>query len=137
MVALAIATLAPAASEAQAPLAETASAIPRPAFASDACDSSYGRGAAAAHRTHSTRGYRAGGFASGVLFSLVGVAGVTVVASTVSAAPDTVPEREVSTCYRDGYRTTARARSRGTALRSGLLGAAILPVVYLVRLSNR
>jgi hypothetical protein len=103
----------------------------------DACESSYQRGALVARDSHSTKGWRAGGFASGLLFSFVGVAGATVVASTAPAVPDTVPERELSRCYRDGYRSIARSRSRGTAFRSALVGATILPLVYVVRLSTR
>lgn len=137
LLAFALVVLAPRIGAAQARLAVAPSAAVRPTFATDACDSSYRRGVVTARVSHSTSGWRAGSFASGALFSLVGVAGAAVVASTAPVAPDTVPEKEVSACYRDGYRTTARARNRGTALRSGLVGAAILPLAYIIRASTR
>lgn len=132
-----VAALLPTVATAQAtpPLAASDTASGRPI--ADACETSYQRGAINANVTHSTTGWRTGGFASGLVFSVIGVAGATLVASTAPAAPPRVPESEVSSCFRDGYRATARSRSRRSALRSGLVGAAILPVLYIVRVSLR
>lgn len=111
------------------------SAAPR--FSADACDSSYRRGEIVARSSHSTSGWRTGGFASGVAFSFLGVAGATMLAGTSGAAPDSVPPQEVSSCYRDGYNTTARTRNRSSAFKSALLGALILPTAYIIRVSTR
>ncbi len=117
------------------PSAVRPTAVPR--FSADACDSSYRRGEIVAQSSHSTGGWRAGGFASGVAFSFLGVAGATVLAGTSGAAPDSVPAQEVSSCYRDGYSTRARARNRSSALKSAPIGAIVLPAAYIIRLSTR
>ncbi len=117
------------------PSAVRSTAAPR--FSADACDSSYRRGEIVAQSSHSTGGWRAGGFASGVAFSFLGVAGATVLAGSSGAAPDSVPAQEVSSCYRDGYNTRARARNKSSALKSALIGAIVLPAAYIIRISAR
>ena len=103
----------------------------------DACDSSYQRGAIAAQVGHSTATWRAGGFVSGLLFSYIGVAGAAVVASTEAPAPDTIPAREAAGCYRDGYQAKARARIRSASIKSALVGAAVLPLAFILRHNTR
>ena len=104
-------------------------------FSADACDSSFQRGSLVARSSHSTSGWQTGGFVSGLVFSFVGVAGATVFAGWSGAAPDSVPDQEVSSCYRDGYSTAARSRNRSTAFRWALLGALVLPAAYIIRLN--
>jgi len=104
---------------------------------SDPCETSYQRGAVVARSAHSPAGWRTAGFVSGLAFSVLGVAGATGAAAVAPAAPDSVPSNQSSACYRDGYQTAARARNRGTAFRSALLGALVLPVVYVVRVTTR
>lgn len=108
-----------------------------PRFSADACDSSYRRGEIVARSSHSTSGWKAAGFASGVAFSFLGVAGATVIANSSDAAPDSVPPQEVSSCYRNGYSAAARSRNRSTALKSALIGMLVLPTVFIVRQTSR
>ena len=102
-----------------------------------ACDSSFTKGIMAAQVGHSTSGWRAAGFTSGLLFSIVGVAGVTVVASATGDTPDTMPVVSAPRCYTDGYEVTTRKRNRSSAFKSALVGAVVLPFVFIVRQTTR
>ena len=105
--------------------------------ASDACETSFQRGSVMADTAHSTAAWHAGAVASGLLFSVAGVGGATLVASTSAPSPARVPTGEVSACFRNGYRTRARTRNRATALKSSRLGAVVLPVAWLLRANSR
>ena len=106
-------------------------------IAADACEESFQRGAMTAGATHSTSGWRTGGFVSGTLFSVFGIAGASAVAATTSPSPTIVPEGEDSACFRKGYRSSARGRNLSTAARSALFGALLLPGIYILRHSMR
>jgi hypothetical protein len=118
--------------------APVAAVPPRTApVASDECETSFQHGSVMADTSHSTAVWRVGGAASGLLFSIAGVGGSALVASVSAPSPSQVPSSEVSNCFRNGYRTRARSRNRSTAIKSALVGAVILPTVWLLRANSR
>ena len=102
-----------------------------------ACDSSFTKGTMAAQVEHSTSSWRTAGFTSGLLFSVFGVAGVTVVANATGDTPDTMPVVSEPRCYTDGYEVTTRKRNRSSAFKSALVGALVFPLILVVRLNSR
>ncbi len=124
---------------AQAQKAGPSIALARPAqdAGTDICEEAYQKGRSTGQAAPTDGSWRVGGFASGLVFSLVGVAGATVVASAVAAQPDSVPATVNSSCYRDGYERAAQTRRRSMSFKSALVGALVLPTVWIVRASTR
>lgn len=96
-----------------------------------ACDSATMAGADDARLTHSTKGWKVAGFMSGIAFSAVGVAGATLVANADAAEPPSLPPQVDAACYRKGYRSESKRKSRGSAFKSAVVGALIFPVAWL------
>ncbi|MCD4828458.1 MAG: hypothetical protein K8R90_03390 [Candidatus Cloacimonetes bacterium] len=91
-------------------------------------NTSYQLGRAAGEQ-HSSSGWFIGGVASGFLLGLIGTAIIAVAAS--GTVPAYIPDEVDAMGYRTGYIDRSKSKNRGAAIGGGLLGTAIIVIIFV------
>ena len=97
------------------------------------CDKSRIQGVTDADAQHSSLGWFAGGIGAGVGAGFIGTGVITAIPAFGNPQPKAVPAAVDETCYRDGYKSTAKKKNILSALLGGALGTVALCTVLTSR----
>ena len=99
---------------------------------SDDCGTSMLRGKQDAAASHSSAGWKVGGFFCGLGLGLIGTGIITAAAAAGEPQPKAIPNGANVACYTDGYSTKAGSKNTWGAFGGGLFGTVVIVAVLLI-----
>jgi hypothetical protein len=104
--------------------------------ATKSCQESSMEGTTHADLYHSSAGWWAGGVGSGVVLGLIGTGIVWGISMASNPQTSTNPEKIDENCYRQAYKNEAKGQNKTGAGVGGLIGTAVILVIFLSVNSN-